>query len=56
MNNEEELFFRITHEGSFCIVERHELLDMIGDYGSYLVEPIRMTRKKFEALPEFTGF
>jgi hypothetical protein len=56
MNNEEELFFRVTHEGTPCIVERHELLDMIGEEGAYRVEPIRMTRKKFEALPEFTGF
>ncbi len=53
----QEEFARIEYDGTFCIVEKHELPSMIEDGDDeYKVTMVMLTRDQFEKLPEFEGF
>lgn len=55
-----ETFVRVEYEGSWCIVEPHEALDIAVSAGNevldYVITEVRMTRRQFNNLPEFEGF
>ena len=49
-------YYRVELDGSWCICERVD--DILGDEDreDYTITEVRMTRRQFEALPEFEGF
>lgn len=52
-------FLKITYDGAWVIVrpgEDQAFIDEAGDPSEYKIERVRMTMRKFEALPEFEGF
>lgn len=49
-------FKRIEVDGTFCIVEPHELKSFIGDEDEAVITDVVMSREEFEALPDFEGF
>lgn len=55
-----ETFYKIELDGSWCMVESQEvptwLAPDIGEDDEYTITPVRLTRRQFEALPEFAGF
>jgi hypothetical protein len=54
-----ETFCRVELDGSWLICEWREARDIVGDFedgDQYKVTPVRMTRRQYEALPEFEGF
>lgn len=55
--NKPELYIRLSFDGSHCVMQFNEGLEVIKDSEEdYDVDTVVMTRKEFEALPEFTGF
>ena len=52
-----ETFYRVESDGSWCVVEEYEVGEFRHVSGDrYVVTPVRMTRRQFDALPEFEGF
>lgn len=55
-----ETFARVELDGSWCICELRDATDIAGDWNAdsndYTITQVRMTRRQFEALPEFEGF
>lgn len=49
-----ERFYKIEHDGTYCIMEQWDQEAFPAD--EYNVSIIRMTRRKFNELPEFEGF
>lgn len=56
MNNKIERFVRVSYDGSWCVMEPKEALEMVKDSDEYKTMNVFMTRDQFNALPEFTGF
>lgn len=55
-----EPFYKVELDGTWCIVEANEVNDWLKpdlpDGESYTITRVQMTRRQFEALPEFDGF
>lgn len=51
-----ETFYRVELDGSWCIVEPHEVATFTEGPDRYTIECVEMTRRQFESLPEFEGF
>lgn len=51
-----EVFARVEHDGTHCIMERHEAESMIAEGGDYTITQVMLTREQFERLPDFGGF
>lgn len=54
-----ETFAKVDLDGTYCICELHEAADIAGEWSEdndYTITQVRMTRRQFEALPEFAGF
>lgn len=54
-----ETFYKVEHDGSWFICEAHEVWVYQGTQAhgdTYDITPVQMTRRQYEALPEFTGF
>lgn len=56
MNENEETYYRIELDGSWCICKSVEDVIDDEDRDQYVITEVRMTRAQFEALPEFDGF
>lgn len=52
-----ETFYRVELDGTWCVCEHVE--DVTGDDSEphpYVITEVRMTRRQYDNLPEFTGF
>lgn len=54
-----ETFYRVELDGAWCMVEKRDMWEFTltapsGDV--YTITEVRMTRRQFDNLPEFSGF
>ena len=56
-NYKQEIFARVEHDGSSCIMDVSEATYMVEDGdGEYTVTKVMMTRDQFDSMQEFSGF
>ena len=49
-------YVKIRYDGQACIVEPHELADMVEGCDGAIVEDVWMTDEEWMKLPEFSGW